>query len=67
VLVHEQAYALSRVQPNGSQPSPQPTEGPMPSAAAHEIPRSHTPLEVASLLATIVVSAGVGLLLFRWK
>jgi len=51
----------------GVQPAPQPTEGPMPSAAAHEILRSHTPLDVAGLLAAIVVSAGVGLLLIRSK
>ncbi len=48
-------------------PTPAPGEAAEPSAAPHELPRSRTPLEVVGLFATVVLSAGIGLLLVRLK
>jgi len=48
-------------------PTVAPTEEPMPSAEAHQLPRSRTPIEAIGLFATVVLSAGVGLLLVRSK
>ncbi len=48
-------------------PTPAPGEATEPSPAPHELPRSRTSLEVVGLFATVVLSAGIGLLLVRLK
>ena len=46
---------------------PTPAAEVMPSAAEHELARSRTPFDVIGLFALVIVSAGLGIVLARWK
>lgn len=47
--------------------SPYTNQNQMPSAAEHGLPRGRTPLDVIGLFALVMVSAGLGIVLVRWK
>lgn len=55
------------ITPNPGAAAKEPAEKLMPSAEEDRVPRRRTPSEIIGWFAAAVVSAGVGLLLVRWK
>lgn len=47
--------------------SPYVTNDQMPSSAEHDLPRGRTPLEIVGLFSLVILGAGVGVMLVRWK